>query len=154
MPFFASLLGLLTAGALIVLASGVAQEVMGEEMPIFLRIILAVFGALLAVVSGFALRHAFRQVRARRSVPLDVWLSGHEASDSEGTTYKVVVTLGEERWVAPAYGGAGMQELLETGPIAARAWFDPETGLPVSFEVSGKVIGTYPVVRPLARLTP
>ncbi|MEM9351152.1 MAG: hypothetical protein AAGA47_12900 [Pseudomonadota bacterium] len=115
--------------------------------PVFLRIILVVFGALFGMASLMALRHAILQIRVRRGEPVPVMLEAREFSDSEGTSYEIHIRRGAERWIAPAYGGPGMRRLLQDGPMEGLAWFDHGSGLPLAFEVAGEAITTYPQVR-------
>ncbi|MEM9435518.1 MAG: hypothetical protein AAGA15_00645 [Pseudomonadota bacterium] len=115
--------------------------------PVFLRVILVVFGALFGAASVLALRHAILQIRVRRGEPVPVMLEARVFSDSEATSYEIHIRRGAEHWIAPAYGGAGIRRLLQDGPLEGLAWFDGASGLPLALEVAGAAITTYPQVR-------
>ena len=114
-------------------------------MPILLKGIVALFGALMLVFSLSALRHGLRLRQAVRSAPVipdHVEIEVDEGSDSN--SYTLIVHLGREIWAVPVYAGKGLG-LIEHGLAKdIRAWRDPITGAPIAFRVDGKRIETYP----------
>lgn len=103
---------------------------------------------LVGLAAGVSLlTHAFRNLRATRGPATNVILSARKYEDGESTTYKVIISAGTRRWISPAYGGRGVRYILANGRVGGRAWFDPQSGLPVSIEANGQAITTYPTVR-------
>lgn len=145
--FCAGALGLCVALGFLYFGA-VGPESDGQTPPLLLRGFFFLIGLPFALVSAIAMRHAVLQAVARsRTEPKRVVLRARKDEDSEGTSYTVFIKADAEAWIAPAYGGAAIEQLLKDGASDGRAWFDERSGKPIALEFRGKPITTYPHIR-------
>lgn len=127
---------------------GVAGDLVFDDTPpVIVRAVLVAFAVLFAPISLFAIWHAVRQALVRSaSKPKSVVVDVRTISASESATYELHIRHENERWIAPAYGGRGVDQVITCGPIVGEAWFDEKHNTPMSVKVNGFWITTYPKI--------
>lgn len=116
-----------------------------DDMPIILRLIVGLFGALMFLCCLAAIRHLSRVRQALRDAPVvpdHVEVEVDNGSDS--TSYTLIAKLGDEIWAVPAYAGKGIALIKQGAAHDIRAWRDRKTGAPIAFRVDGNHIETHP----------
>ncbi|MEM7687454.1 MAG: hypothetical protein AAF291_00400 [Pseudomonadota bacterium] len=145
--FCAGALGLCVALGFLYFGA-IGPESDGQTPPLLLRAFFVLIGLPFVCVSVLAMRHAVLQAIARsRTKPKSVLLRARKEEDSEGTSYTVSIEADAGQWIAPAYGGAAVEQLLSVGASEGKAWFDDSSGKPIALEFRGRAITTYPHIR-------